>query len=124
MMAAGGCDMKLTRKDFLKTGLAAAGAVVGIGGTGCGGEEDDGGGGGSNSCSTDIASNHGHSLTVAPADVEAGQAKTYTLAGGGHSHDVLVSPANFNSLQGGGSVSVTSGAGGPDNHSHSITITC
>lgn len=116
--------MKLTRKDFLKTGLAAAGAVVGIGGVGCGGDDDGDGGGGNNGCSTDIASNHGHALAVAPADIEAGVAKTYSMGGGGHSHDVLLSPANFSALKGGGSASVTSAPGGPDNHSHSITISC
>jgi hypothetical protein len=118
-------DVKLTRKDFLKTGLAAAGAVVGIGGTACGGDDDGGGGGGGNSsCTTDITSNHGHSMSVAPADVDAGVAKTYTLStANGHSHDVLVSPANFSTLKGGSSVSVTSSAAG-DGHTHPITISC
>lgn len=115
---------KLTRMDFLKTGLIAASAVVGLSGVGCGGGDDDGGGGGGgNSCSTDITSNHGHSLTVTSADIDAGVAKTYVLSSATHTHDVILSPANFSSLKGGGSVSVTSSAA-PDTHTHSITITC
>jgi hypothetical protein len=118
--------MRLTRKDFLKTGLAAAGAVVGIGGTACGGDDDDGGGGGGGNgdCSADITSNHGHSISVSAADVNAGVAKTYTLStANGHTHEVLVSPANFSSLKGGSPVSVTSSDAG-DGHNHSVTITC
>jgi hypothetical protein len=117
--------MRLTRKDFLKTSLAAAGAVVGIGSAACGGDDEGGGGGGGkNECETDITANHGHTLTVSPADVEAGVAKTYVLStANGHSHDVLVSPANFSSLKSGSPVSVTSSTAG-DGHNHSVTITC
>lgn len=117
--------MTLTRKDFLKTGLAAAGAVAGIGGTACGGDDKAGsGGGGGGGCSTTMTPSHGHTLSIAAADVSAGVAKTYNMTGGGHSHDVLVSPANFSTLQTSKSASVTSAPGGSDNHSHSITITC
>lgn len=117
--------MKLTREDFLKTSLAAAGALVGIGGAACGGDDGGGsGGGGSSSCSASITGNHGHTLSVAPADVEAGTAKTYSTSGGAHSHEVLVSNSHFASLKGGSSVSVTSSSAGSPVHTHGINITC
>ncbi len=119
--------MKLTRKDFLKTGLAAAGVVVGLPtAAGCGGSDDNSGsgGGGSGSCSAKIEGNHGHSMNVTAADLSAGAVKTYDIKGTAtHTHDVVLSANDFSNLQNGQPANVSS-TQAPDGHSHSITVTC
>lgn len=76
-----------------------------------------------NGTSVSIGSNHGHSLTVSKADVDAGTAKTYDITGSsGHSHSVTVSSSNFASLKDNSSVNVDSTSG--NGHTHSITVTC
>lgn len=119
-------DKKVTRQDFLKTGLAAAGVVVGIGGVGCGGDDDGGGGGGGNNgCSSDISPSHGHALTITAADISAAADKTYDIQGtSAHTHSVTVSANQFGNLDGGGQITLTSTAGGPDAHTHSIIVNC
>ncbi|WP_420583180.1 hypothetical protein [Reichenbachiella sp.] len=76
-----------------------------------------------NGTSVSIGSNHGHSLTVSKADVDAGTAKTYDITGSsGHSHSVTVSSTNFTSLKDNSSVNIDSTTG--DGHTHSITVSC
>lgn len=121
----------ITRKEFVTTSLAVLGAsVVGCGddtsGTGAGGS---GGSGGSaaTGCSPEaaIATNHGHTLTISKADVEAGVEKTYDIKGSSpHTHSVTITAPMFEQLGGVNpdvSITVTSSA---TDHSHSITITC
>ncbi len=49
-----------------------------------------------------VGRNHGHELTVSPADVTAGVAKTYDLSGtSGHAHEVTLSADDFKQLQAG-----------------------
>jgi hypothetical protein len=122
--------MKITRRHFLGTSLATVALV------GCGGGGDDGGGGGQdatasaksctdNGTTTQISSNHGHVLTVSAADVSAGADKTYDIQGSAaHTHSVMVTAANFASLQSDptSSVMITSSPGG--GHTHQITILC
>ncbi len=142
--------MSMTRKQFLGTMMAAAGAAMLAG---CGG--DDGGGGGDidastggsdapsggddagidalvqrsctdNGTSVTIGGNHGHVLVVSKADVAAGAEKIYDITGTSlHSHEVTVSAANFAMLQSdpNSSLSLTSTMGDSD-HTHSITIIC
>jgi hypothetical protein len=128
--------MKLDRKEFLRTALAMAGfgfAVSRV--AACGGDTTPSttgtagtGGGSTNECANDapietIASNHGHTLTVSQADVEAGTLKTYDIQGTSpHAHSVTVSPGNFTTLRSGGTVQLTSTNGG--GHTHGITIVC
>lgn len=117
--------MKITRKDFLRTGLAAAGAVMGVSGVACGGDDDDGGGGGggNGSCSSDITPSHGHTLAVSAADISAGVDKTYEITGSAdHGHTAIVTAADFADLKGGKPVSITSSS--TAGHNHSITVTC
>jgi hypothetical protein len=76
-----------------------------------------------NGTNSSISSNHGHSLTVSSADVNAGAEKTYNITGSsGHSHSVTVSVANFTTLQSNQQISVNSTSG--DGHTHNVTISC
>lgn len=118
--------MKITRRQFLGTTMAAAALAA------CG---DDGGGtaadaAGGRNCTTNgtsvtIGGNHGHVMTVSAADVTAGVDKTYDIMGtSAHTHSVTVTAANFTSLQTNpaGSVMVTSTLG--SGHTHTITVLC
>jgi len=70
-----------------------------------------------------IGSNHGHSLTVSIADVQAGSSKTYSIQGtSDHDHMVSLSAANFNELKSSSSISVTST--NDDGHTHSVQVSC
>ena len=70
-----------------------------------------------------IGANHGHSLVVPIADVEAGAEQTYDIAGsGGHPHFVTLTAAHMSQLAEGRSVTVTSTSGG--GHTHSVTVRC
>ena len=69
-----------------------------------------------------IASNHGHSLIISIADIQAGADKTYELAGTDHTHMVTVTARSFGLLASDQTVPVrsTTDAG----HSHAISIAC
>jgi hypothetical protein len=70
-----------------------------------------------------ISGNHGHEMTVAVADIEAGVDKTYQIQGtSAHPHDVTVTAAQYQMLADGSSVTVTSSIDGA--HSHDVTIMC
>lgn len=70
-----------------------------------------------------IGTNHGHTLTVSKEDVNAGTEKTYSIQGSsGHDHTIVLSAANFTSLQNKTGISVTStnDAG----HTHTVAVSC
>jgi len=70
-----------------------------------------------------ISNNHGHSLTVTTAEVEAGVEKTYTIQGtSGHDHSITLSPANFTTLADGEGLDIDSSVGG--GHTHIVTVFC
>lgn len=76
------------------------------------------------SCSkvnTTIATNHGHTLTVPPADVAAGKAKKYQLSGS-HTHTLSLTAADFAKLSSNGKIVILSGSSG--GHTHSVTVSC
>jgi|GEM_PF-704257 len=76
-----------------------------------------------NGTNTNIGGNHGHSLTVSVADVEAGNEKTYNIEGSaGHSHEVTVTAANFSTLANNQQVIVSST--NDNGHTHNVTISC
>ncbi len=76
-----------------------------------------------NGTNSSIGSNHGHSLTVSSADVNAGAEKTYSITGSSpHSHSVTVSAANFTTLKSNQQISINSTSGG--GHTHNVTISC
>jgi hypothetical protein len=116
--------MKLTRKEFLQGTLAVAGGAALAATAACGGDDDGGGGGGSStSCGTTIDANHGHSLSVPKADVDAGTDKTYSIKGSSaHDHQILVTAAHFASLKAGKEVFVTSTD--TAQHNHNVSVKC
>ena len=76
-----------------------------------------------NGTQSSISANHGHSLTVSVADVQAGAARTYSIQGtSSHDHMVTLTAADFTSLQGNNSITVSSTA--DDGHTHSVTVRC
>jgi hypothetical protein len=76
-----------------------------------------------NGTAVSIGGNHGHTLAVSKADVTAGNEKTYTIQGSSlHNHSVTLTSANFTSLQGNSSISVTSSSDA--SHTHSVQVSC
>ncbi len=76
-----------------------------------------------NGTTSSIGTNHGHSIFVSIADVNAGAEKTYDIMGSGnHSHSVTVSAANFNTLKSNQQINITST--NDDDHTHNVTISC
>ncbi len=74
---------------------------------------------------SNITRNHGHSLTVSSADVNAGAEKTYDIKGSGnHPHSVTVSAGDFTDLKNNQQIFVNSTSGGGDGHAHFVTISC
>ena len=120
----------LTRKDFLRSALAGAAALGGLGATasGCGGGDDGDGGGAGDGCtagSPTIASNHGHVLTVPPADLESTQTMTYSIKGSAnHDHLVKLTPSHLASIKAGKTAYVESTALPTDDHSHNVAVKC
>lgn len=121
--------MTMTRKQFLKSVLGVGVGAVGVAAiAGCGG--DDGGGGvtpdAANVCTTpatNISANHGHTITVSLADVDAGANKTYDISGtGGHAHSVTITAQQFGQIKRGQTLMIESTAGG--GHTHSVTVMC
>lgn len=67
--------------------------------------------------------NHGHSMLVSAADIDAGAAKTYDIKGSSpHSHTVELSADDFKDLTPGSVFVLTSSVDA--GHSHDVTITC
>lgn len=118
--------MKLSRQEFLRGALAAAGSAIALAGSsaGCGGDDDGGGGGnGGGACSSTIDANHGHTLSVSQADVDAGQPKTYSIKGSSaHDHQVSLTAAHFADLKAGKQVFVTSTT--TTAHEHNVGVKC
>jgi hypothetical protein len=79
-----------------------------------------------NTCSSmnvSIGSNHGHSMTVAMADLNSTAPKSYAIRGSSsHPHTVTITPAQFATLKATGTLSVTSST--DNGHPHTITVTC
>lgn len=71
----------------------------------------------------EIAGNHGHVLTIARADLDLMVAMTYSIAASaGHDHLVTFTPAQLQTLKGGGAVTVTSST--TQAHEHAVTASC
>jgi hypothetical protein len=89
----------------------------------CGGGDDDDDTNDGGACTTQIAANHGHALTISAADKMTGAAKEYDIKGSAdHSHTVSLSAEDFADLASGTIVIVTSSTA--DGHDHDVTITC
>lgn len=75
------------------------------------------------SASVVIGSNHGHTMTVAPADLTSTSSKTYDIRGtSDHPHTVTITPAQFATLRSTGTLTVTSST--DDDHPHTVLVTC
>jgi len=75
-----------------------------------------------NGTNSSIGGNHGHTLSVSAADVNAGIEKSYGIQGSAtHNHQVTVTVPQFATLANNQSVVVTSTSAG---HTHSVTISC
>lgn len=105
---------------------------TGPGGTSSGGAESTGAeqstssGGGVELCGDGAETEfdgHVHTLTISAADIMAGDEQDY-VAGGGHTHPVHISAAQFATLLETGTVVVSAGDGGFGPHMHTVTITC
>lgn len=120
--------MQLTRKEFISTVITAAAGAAGAAllvACSSGDDDDDGGSANcvQNGTAVEIASNHGHSLTVPKADVMAGAAMTYNIQGTAtHPHTVTISTGAFAMLAANQTAMTVSSTDA--GHSHSITITC
>jgi len=140
---------ELTRQGFLRIGIGFLGAITLPLGLGCPADDgnDEGGDGSTGTPSDDsttmaadeestaapagcamdpsvtISANHGHALVVTAAEVTTAADITYDIMGtSAHTHEVTLTAADFASLAGGMSVTVTSTTG--DGHTHDVTITC
>jgi hypothetical protein len=128
--------MSLTRKEFLTTVVGAAAGVAGAAAlAACGGSNGDSTDAGvAKNCATNgglaaIGANHGHMMTVAAADVNAGVEKTYTLQGAsnGHTHMVTVTAAQFNTMKTNPGTNITINSTPSDmapTHMHAVMISC
>jgi hypothetical protein len=96
--------------------------VAGVLTAACGGDDDDGADGGG-ACKAEIATNHGHSMSVSAADEMAAVDKTYSIQGSSaHNHTVDLTADDFADLAAGKLVVVQSSTDA--GHSHDVTVTC
>ncbi len=129
----------LNRQEFLRslwmTGLGAAVlAACGDDGTGDPSPADASGSAAdaapadafTGTCATNsvtIGTNHGHEMTVEPADLESTSPKMYAIQGGAdHPHSVTITVAQFAELKQSGSIMTTST--NVSGHTHSIRVRC
>jgi hypothetical protein len=100
---------------------------------GSGGSSGPGGGGGAGGMSgsscidngtlVNIGTNHGHTLTVPVADIQAGMNMTYNIQGSSlHPHTVTITAAQFAQLAMNQSIMVISST--DNQHSHAVTVSC
>ncbi|TMM57521.1 hypothetical protein FEE95_13650 [Maribacter algarum] len=72
---------------------------------------------------TAISSNHGHTLTVSKADIDAGTEKSYSIQGSsGHNHTIVVTAANFTTLKSSKTIQIESSR--DSSHRHDVTVSC
>ncbi len=96
---------------------------------GCGGDDGEGGTPDAPAaavCTTPaiaIQGNHGHTLVVSLADVNAGADKTYDITGtSAHAHSVTITAADFTMIKAGTTRMVVSTSGG--GHTHPVNVMC
>lgn len=125
----------MTRRDFVtKVGPMMVGVPVILQVTACGGGDSSSGAGSNTSTPTNTTSStgstttsftgsatdgsHPHSFTVQCSDLAGGQSKTYTATGSGHTHPVTLSAAQLNTVNNGGTVTLSTS----DSHRHTWRI--
>ena len=111
------------RRSFLKNaGLVSAWVGVSVMIQSCGSDDDPTGisSGGAGDVSGSIASNHGHSVKITKAQIDAAGAVTLNLSGGTHSHQVSLDAGQVVSIGAGTKVIV--GSTVSDGHPHQVTF--
>jgi hypothetical protein len=119
---------KIDRLQFLQLAGGIVGAGIAAAAAACGGDDTSAPGGpacDSNPPAATIAQNHAkpHVLTIPAADAKASQMKSYVTTGADHVHTVDVTATDFQTLESGATLFLTSSVF-TDGHSHSITIKC
>ncbi|HOX27291.1 MAG TPA: twin-arginine translocation signal domain-containing protein [Candidatus Krumholzibacteria bacterium] len=114
----------MDRRDFLKNaGVASAWLWVAVHVSGCG-DDDEGPtdpGGNAGDVAGQISANHGHTVTITEAQINAASGVTLTLTtGNGHTHTVDLTAPQVVSIGNGGEVSATSTSDG--GHTHLVTF--
>ncbi len=133
--------MRLNRREFLRRGLALpptiAGLWAGLSLASCGDDgstsaneselstcSDTGDCDDSGDFNVAIASNHGHTLTLTQAEVDAGAEITIVVTDNGdHAHAVTLTAAMLADVAAGLKLRLLS-TGAADGHSHCITVNC
>jgi hypothetical protein len=113
--------MKTTRLSFVRGSVCVCASTALLAACGSA-DDDDSNGDAASVCTSTIAANHGHVLSITAADKLAGASKDYDIKGSAsHSHTVSISAADFTTLKT-GSLTLTSSTNA--GHSHDIDITC
>ena len=85
--------------------------------------DDSGSSSGSGDVNGTIGDNHGHSVTITEAELDAGDAVTLTLTTGlGHTHTAELNAQEVQDIADGTEVVVESSTASSDNHSHTVTF--
>jgi len=126
--------MKMNRKTFIKKSAGAALITLPLYGlVSCNNDDSANGDPNADPDSTDcldnganataISSNHGHTLVVAKADIDAGVEKSYAIQGSsGHNHTIVLSSTNFETLKSEKTLKVESSR--DSSHRHDVTVSC
>lgn len=70
-----------------------------------------------------ISQNHGHTLMISKADIEAGMSKTYSIQGSSnHDHQITLTADDFAMIAAGAEITLTST--NVDQHTHEVTLRC
>jgi hypothetical protein len=107
------------RREFIGAAASALFAGVVITVTGCS-EDDPAGPAKDGSVSGTIANNHGHSVTITKAQIDAGGEVTLTFTGGAHSHTVTLAPAQVAMIKSGAGVHSDCVSTTTEGHSHNL----
>jgi hypothetical protein len=122
-----GGAMEKTRREVLVL------IVGGVAAAACGGSSGNGGNSSGSNClangtTSQIETNHGHTLSVPVADINAGVDKTYTFGGtADHTHSLTLTAADFAQLRqnmGTQRNSTTNASITFGSHLHTVLISC
>lgn len=117
-----------TRKGFL-TQLAGGGLLLLLGGCGGGGSDEAPPADPQDPATTcdrfTFTGNHGHVLSIPVEDLDSDTDKTYSVQGSApHNHTLTLTAAQLAELKAGRSVTVTTGIGGAEPHTHGASGSC
>ncbi len=118
-------EESITRRSFLKRSLGFGLALVAVQGAGailtslygCAAPTAD------ITVTSSVDFNHSHKVTIPGADVDRPPAeKKYTSDGATHTHSIILTKSQFETIKKGGEVSVVSDATGTTPHTHTFVI--